>query len=70
MNKIVINTSPLIVLFKSKQADLLPQIFQEIVVTDGVWNEVVRPSYTDLASKQLPLTSWVKRVSIPQVSPV
>ncbi len=38
IKRVVINSSPLIVLFKSEQADLLPQLFSEIVVPGGVWD--------------------------------
>ncbi len=41
MNKVAINTSPLIVLFKSQLAYLLPQLFTEIIVHSGVWAEIV-----------------------------
>jgi predicted nucleic acid-binding protein len=63
--KVVINTSPLIVLFKSNLADLLPQLFTEIIVPDGVWNEVVEAGKTDTSSQQLPQVIWTKRVNIP-----
>jgi predicted nucleic acid-binding protein len=50
MNKIAINTSPLIVLFKSQLAYLLPQLFTEIIVPSGVWDEIVEAGKTDTAS--------------------
>jgi len=68
MKKIVINTSPLIVLFKSQLAYLLPQLFTEIIVPSGVWDEIVGAGKTDRASRQLPLTSWVKQISISDIS--
>ncbi len=34
--KAIINTSPLLALFKSNQANLLPQVFAEILVPGGV----------------------------------
>ena len=37
---IVINASPLITLFRSGQADLLPRLFKRIVVPEAVWLEV------------------------------
>lgn len=62
--KVVINTSPLIVLFKSNLADLLPQLFTEIIVCNGVQNEVVKAGKTDISSQQLPQVTWTKRVNI------
>jgi len=35
---VVVNASPLISLFRSGQADLLPRIFRRIVVPEAVWN--------------------------------
>jgi predicted nucleic acid-binding protein len=38
IDEIVINASPLITLFRSGQADLLPRLFHRIVVPQAVWN--------------------------------
>lgn len=70
MQKVVINTSPLIVLFKSQLADLLPQLFTEIIVPGAVWDEIVEAGKTDAASRQLPTVSWAQRVNLSTVSPV
>jgi predicted nucleic acid-binding protein len=70
MTKVVINTSPLIVLFKSHLAYILPQLFTEIVVPEAVWHEIVEVNKTDLAARQLPQVSWVKRVNLTHISPV
>ncbi|MEH2459653.1 hypothetical protein [Nostoc sp.] len=59
INRIVINSSPLIVLFKSKQAELLPQLFKEIIVPEGVFTEVTSAGEDDAASRQLPSVSWI-----------
>jgi predicted nucleic acid-binding protein len=68
MNKIVINTSPLIVLFKSQLVYLLPELFTEIIVPSGVWDEIVEAGKTDTASRQLPISSWAKRVTLTSLS--
>jgi len=47
INRVVINSSPLIVLFKSQQAELLPQLFTEILVTGAVWDEITAAGYED-----------------------
>lgn len=70
MQKVVINTSPLIVLFKSQLSDLLPQLFTEIIVPGAVWDEIVEAGKTDAASRQLPTVSWAQRVNLTTVSPV
>lgn len=75
--KVVINTSPLIVLFKSQLDDLLPQLFTEIIVPGAVWDEIA--GKTDIVSKQLPTASSApasrtsyrpQRVDLENVSPV
>jgi predicted nucleic acid-binding protein len=70
IDKIVIDTSPLIVLFKSQLAYLLPQLFAEIIVPKAVWDEIVEAGKTDAASIQLPNVSWAKKVNLSRVSPV
>ncbi|MDA0265992.1 MAG: hypothetical protein O2890_03620 [Cyanobacteria bacterium] len=52
INRVVINSSPLIALFKSQQAELLPQLFEEIVVPQGVWDEVTARSQRMLLQKR------------------
>lgn len=79
IKQVAINASPLIVLFKSQQADLLPQLFSEIIVPAGVWDEVtasetklspfLRGTKSDRASQELPLVSWVQKVDIDHISP-
>jgi hypothetical protein len=39
ISHVVINASPLIVLFKSGQADLLPQLFEQIIVPQAVYDQ-------------------------------
>jgi len=63
VDKIVINASPLILLFNSDLAFILPEIFNEIVVPDAVWNEIVIPVSYDKAKQSLPDTPWIKSVS-------
>ena len=45
IEKVVINSSSLIVLFRSEQADLLPQLFSDIIVPESVYQEVLRGSW-------------------------
>jgi predicted nucleic acid-binding protein len=67
--KAVINTSPLIVLFKANLTDLLPQLFTEIVVPGAVWDEVVKAGKSDLPSQQLGQVEWAKRIEVTNLSP-
>jgi predicted nucleic acid-binding protein len=69
INRIVINSSPLIVLFKSKQAKLLPQLFTEILVPEGVFQEVTQGVKDDIAATELPNTSWITVVKIDDIIP-
>ena len=46
LDRVVVNASPLLVLFKSGQAELLPQLFGEILVPQAVWNEVMAAQMT------------------------
>jgi len=63
IEQVVVNASPLIVLFKSGQVDLLPQLFNEIFVPNAVWGEVAT-SKNDIASQQLPTVSWLRQVEV------
>ncbi|MGF1495899.1 MAG: DUF3368 domain-containing protein [Elainellaceae cyanobacterium] len=62
ISQVVVNASPLIALFKSGQADLLPQLFEEIVVPQGVWEEVTTSKPSDVAAQQLKTVLWVRQV--------
>ena len=68
MNKIVINTSPLIVLFKGLLTYLIPQLFTEIIVPIGVSGEIVKAGKIDIASQELPNANWAKPVTISEIS--
>ncbi len=60
IDAIVINASPLITLFRSGQADLLPRLFNRIVVPNGVWEEVTGEKQ-DVAALGLPTQPWLIR---------
>lgn len=61
IDAVVINASPLITLFRSGQADLLPRLFKRIVVPDAVWQEVVLDEWEDKAARELSKQSWPVR---------
>jgi predicted nucleic acid-binding protein len=54
IDRVIINSSPLIVLFKSQQAELLPQLFPEVLVPSAVWDEITNSGNNDVASRKLP----------------
>lgn len=60
---VVINASPLIVLFKSELAELLPQLFDTIIVPQSVYDEVTSAK-TDVAAAQLPNADWLQRIEV------
>ncbi len=49
VDAVVINASPLITLFRSGQANLLPKLFKRSVVPQSVWQEVVQDDWDDPA---------------------
>ncbi|MBE9110369.1 DUF3368 domain-containing protein [Nodosilinea sp. LEGE 07298] len=63
LERVVVNASPLIVLFKSGQAELLPKLFREILVPQTVWQEVTIPQ-DDTVSRQLPDATWATAVEV------
>lgn len=62
---VVINASPLITLFRSGQADLLPRLFTRIVVPEAVWQEVTVDEQEDRAARELGQQSWPIRENVP-----
>ena len=72
IDAVVINASPLITLFRSGQADLLPLLFGHIVVPVAVWKEVVADEWDDPAARQLGAQPWPVRLDVavsPRVAP-
>ncbi|MCF7997116.1 MAG: DUF3368 domain-containing protein [Chromatiaceae bacterium] len=63
IDRVVINASPLITLFRSGLHPVLPQLFPELLVPDAVWNEVVSKTYDDPAARGLPTASWARRTA-------
>ncbi len=43
--------------------------FTKIVIPRAVWDEVIAGGINDIASRQLPTVSWVKRVGVSEVDP-
>jgi predicted nucleic acid-binding protein len=69
-DRVVVNASPLIVLFKAGLAHLLPQVFSEVLVPGAVWDEVIAGGANDIAAKGLVIVDWAKRVEVATIAPV
>jgi len=58
---LIVDSSPLIVLLKSDLENILPELFEEIIVPEAVWEEVLAGK-DDIAKRKMPHLAWVKRV--------
>lgn len=63
VDRVIINASPLIVMFNSNQDDLLPQLFTDIIVPEAVVREITQAK-NDRASQRVPQTTWLKQKSV------
>lgn len=63
IDRVVINASPLITLFRAGLHPLLPKLFSELLVPEAVWNEVVSRSYDDPATRGLPQSVWARKTA-------
>lgn len=62
---VVVNASPLITLFRNGQANLLPQLFNRVVVPEAVWKEVALDEWDDAVARELGAQSWPIREDVP-----
>ena len=71
IERVVADASPLIILFKSGFADLLPRLFPVVLVTEQVFAEVMEGGDagpdTDVAVLGLTAASWVTRIEVPVI---
>jgi predicted nucleic acid-binding protein len=67
-DRIVVNASPVIVLFKADLAYLLPHLFTDILIPGAVWDEVIAGGQMDAAANQLPTVDWIKRVEVAAIA--
>ena len=70
IDRVVVNSSPLIVLFRSRLFDLFPHLFKVIVVPEQVYEEVVTVGKDDEVKKELPKVSWIERKKVEISLPV
>jgi len=60
IDRVIVNASPLICLFKSGLHDLLPGLFQEIFVPEAVLKEVTASGKNDFPAEQVAQQQWLK----------
>jgi predicted nucleic acid-binding protein len=63
VNQVVINASPLILLFNSNLSFILADLFDEIVVPEAVWQEITSSATIDEASRVISQVDWLTRVT-------
>jgi len=64
IDEIVLNASPLIVIFKSELEDIFPGLFSNIVIPMSVYKEVTENLKNDRAAVILPNTNWYKVIDV------
>ena len=64
---VIVNSSPLIALFRCGQQELLPRLFKDILVPDAVWREIMAAGHEDAVARALLNVEWLKRMA-PAVS--
>lgn len=69
IERVVVNSSPLICLFAGGFSELLPSLFTEIIVPGQVYSEVTAKGDVDLVSRTLLSRSWVKKIDDIAVAP-
>lgn len=59
---IIADSSPLIVLLKCDLEFILPGLFEEVLVPETVWQEIMAGGSQDRACQKLPEIAWLKRI--------
>ncbi len=70
IEKVVVNSSPLIILFKSGQGEILTKLFKTVVVPEQVYEEVIAGGNEDEAKRVLRQTTWIERKKVEISLPV
>ena len=60
-NTIIVDSSPFIVLLKSNLEQILPELYEEIITPEAVWQEILSGRDDDVAKRKLPFLFWIKR---------
>jgi predicted nucleic acid-binding protein len=66
---VIVDSSPLITLYKSQLAELLPQLFGQIKVPPAVWQEVTTAK-DDIAARSLPQSKWIIQTEAIAINPL
>jgi len=69
IDHVVINASPLIILFKAHLEDLLPKLFNDIHVPQAVLSEVTDVDYEDESVAGIKYAGWAKQAFIDHFLP-
>lgn len=70
VEKVVLNTSPLILLCNGELEFILCSLFTEIVTPEAVWEEIVSGSHLDRAAQLLPELAWLQKEAVDSVPEV
>jgi predicted nucleic acid-binding protein len=64
IEKIVLNASPIIILYKAQMENILPQLFNDIIIPKAVFDEITKARIKDRGKVELPKQAWYKKVKI------
>ena len=67
--KVIVNASPLIALFRAELAHLLTEMWQEVLVPEAVRKEVMAGGIGDTAAYAMSNAPWVKQIDVGTVAP-
>lgn len=62
--KVVSNASPLINLARIGQLDLVPQMFERLLLPEAVWQEVVEDGQGQPGADEIRRAAWIERASV------
>ena len=64
IEKVIVNASPIIVLYKSHLESILPLLFKEILIPTTVYDEITSYSPNDKAALELPDANWYDKIEV------
>ena len=67
IEKIIVNASPLICLFRADLEYLVAKLWQQVMVPDAVWDEVLKGTRTDRAARLLKTAPWARRIEVTSI---